>query len=91
MKKVLTFGEILLRLSSPGYTRLFQNDTLQTSFCGAEANVAASLAMFNIPVSFLTKIPDHSVGVAALNSLRYYGVDTSESHQGKGRMGGERK
>lgn len=55
--KVLTFGEILLRLASPGYTRFFQKDCLETSFCGAEANVAVSLAILGVDSAFLTKLP----------------------------------
>ena len=51
--KVLTFGEILLRLASPGYTRFFQKDCLETSFCGAEANVAVSLAILGVDSAFL--------------------------------------
>lgn len=50
--KVLTFGEILLRLASPGYSRLFQKECLETSFCGAEANVAVSLAVFGVNSAF---------------------------------------
>ena len=85
--KVLSFGEILLRLSSPGYTRLFQKDNLDATFCGGEANVAVSLANFGINSSFLTKLPDNCVGKAAVNSLRYFGVDTSPVLYGDGRMG----
>ena len=85
--KVLTFGEILLRLASPGYTKLFQKDSLDATFCGAEANVAVSLANFGIQSEFLTVIPDSDVGRASLNSLRYFGVDTSKSFFKEGRMG----
>lgn len=85
--KVLSFGEILLRLSSPSYTRLFQKDTLDATFCGAEANVAVSLAILGIDSSFITKLPSSDVGRAALNSMRYFGVDTSKVVYGKGRMG----
>lgn len=85
--KVLTFGEIMLRLASPGYTRLFQKDTLETSFCGGEANVAVSLANFGIESEFLTKLPKNDVAVAAVNSLRYFGVNTNKIVYGEGRMG----
>lgn len=85
--RVLTFGEILLRLASPGYTKLFQKDSLDTSFCGSEANVAVSLAMFGIESSFLTKFPLNDVGIAAENSLRYFGVDTTRCLRGTGRLG----
>ena len=85
--KYLTFGELLLRLASPGYTKLFQSDCLDTSFCGAEANVAVSLAMFGEEVKFITKLPENDIGYSARNSLRYFGVDTSEVLFGGGRMG----
>lgn len=85
--KVLSFGEILLRLAAPGYTRLFQNNCLETSFCGAEANVAVSLAIFGIDSSFVTKVADNDVGHAALNTLRYFGVNINSAIFGKGRMG----
>lgn len=85
--KVLSFGEILLRLSSPGYTRLFQNDSLNATFCGGEANVAASLAILGLESAFLTKLPTGPVGQAAINSLRQFGVDTSKIMRTNGRMG----
>lgn len=72
--KVLSFGEILLRLASPGYTKLFQKDSLDATFCGGEANVAVSLANFGVPSEFLTVVPDNDVGRASLNALRYFGV-----------------
>ena len=85
--KVLSFGEILLRLAAPGYTKLFQKDSLDASFCGGEANVAVSLAIFGLDSAFLTKLPQNDVGQAAINSMRYFGVDTSDVIYGKGRMG----
>lgn len=85
--KVLTFGELLLRLSAPGYDKLFQNNSFNTSFCGGEANVSVSLANFGIPTAFLTKLPDNDVGMAATHSLDYFRVDTSKIFYGKGRMG----
>lgn len=85
--KVVSFGEILLRLSSSGYTKLFQRDCLETSFCGGEANVAVSLAILGYDSKFVTKLPDNDVGEAAKNSLRYFGVDTSNIIFGDGRMG----
>ena len=69
--KVLSFGEILLRLASPGYTKLFQKDSLDATFCGGEANVAVSLANFGVQSEFLTVVPDNDVGHASLNALRY--------------------
>lgn len=85
--KVLSFGEILLRLAAPGYTKLFQKDSLDSTFCGGEANVAVSLSIFGVESSFLTKLPDSDVGRAAVNSMRYFGVDTSKVIYGDGRMG----
>lgn len=74
--KILSFGEILLRLASPGYTKLFQKDSFDSSFCGGEANVAVSLSIFGLESAFLTKLPNNDIGRAAINSLRYFGVDT---------------
>lgn len=85
--KVLSFGEILLRLAAPGYTKLFQKDSLDATFCGGEANVAVSLAIFGLDSAFLTKLPKGTVGEAAINSMRYFGVDTSKIVYGDGRMG----
>lgn len=85
--KVLSFGEILLRLASPGYTKLFQKDSLDATFCGGEANVAVSLANFGVQSEFLTVVPDNDVGHASLNALRYFGVDTSKTFFKNGRMG----
>ncbi|MDS0526532.1 sugar kinase [Clostridium sp. SHJSY1] len=85
--KVITFGEILLRLAPQGYLRLFQNNSLETSFCGAEANVAVSLANFGLDSSFVTKLPKNDVAEAAINSLRYFGVDISKIVRGGERIG----
>lgn len=85
--KVLSFGEILLRLASPGYTKLFQKDSLDATFCGGEANVAVSLANFGVQSEFLMVVPDNDVGHASLNALRYFGVDTSKTFFKNGRMG----
>ena len=87
MMKVLSFGEILLRLASPGYTKLFQKDSLDATFCGGEANVAVSLANFGVQSEFLTVLPDNDVGHASLNALKYFGVDTSKTFFKNGRMG----
>ena len=85
--KVLTFGELLLRLSAPGYEKLFQSDNLKATFCGGEANVAVSLSNFGIESCFVTKLPDSDVGYAASRSLDYFKVDTSKITYGEGRMG----
>ncbi len=84
---VVTFGELLLRLSAPGYTKLFQKDNLEATFCGGEANVAVSLANFGIDSVFVTKLPDSDIGYAAAHSLDYFKVDTSKIIFGEGRMG----
>lgn len=85
--KIVAFGEILLRLASPGYTKLFQKDSLEATFCGGEANVAVSLSEFGEKASFVTKVPNNEVGMAAIHSLDYFGVDTSNAIFGEGRMG----
>lgn len=85
--KVITFGELLLRLAAPGYTRLFQKDSLDATFCGGEANVAVSLSIFGMDSMFVTKLPDSEVGHAAAHSLDYFKVDTSNIVYGDGRMG----
>ncbi len=85
--KVLSFGEVLLRLAAPGYTKLFQKDGLDVSFCGAEANVAVSLSVLGVESAFLTKLPDNDVGRSAVNAMRYFGVDTSQIIFDEGRMG----
>lgn len=85
--RVVAFGEILLRLAAPGYTKLFQKDKLDATFCGAEANVAVSLSNFGLDSVFVSKLPDTEVGHAAAHSLDYFRVDTSKIVYGNGRMG----
>ena len=87
MAKVVTFGEIMLRLAPNGYYRFFQNDQMQATFAGGEANVSVSLANYGIDSTFVTKLPDHAIGQAAINSLRYFGVDTSKIVRGGDRVG----
>ncbi len=87
MKKVITFGEIMLRLAPQGYLRFFQNDTLEATFGGGEANVAVSLANFGVDTAFVTKLPKNDIGQAAVNSLRYFGVDTSKIVRDGSRVG----
>ncbi len=86
-KKVVTFGEIMLRLAPNGYYRFFQDDQMQATFGGGEANVAVSLANFGVNSTYVTKLPEHAIGQAAVNSLRYFGVDTSEIVRGGERVG----
>lgn len=87
MKRVVTFGEIMLRLEPQGYTRFLQADAFGAIYGGGEANVAASLANFGMDASFITKLPAHEIGQAAVNSLRKYGVDTSGIIRGGERLG----
>jgi 2-dehydro-3-deoxygluconokinase len=76
MNRVVTFGEIMLRLKSPGHERLFQAPTLEATFGGGEANVAVSLAHYGIPASFVTAVPANDLGDAAVAEVRRFGVDT---------------
>ena len=85
--RVVTFGEIMLRLAPNGYYRFFQDDQLQATFGGGEANVAISLANFGIDNVYVTKLPKHAIGQAAVNSLRYFGIDTSHIVRGGDRIG----
>lgn len=87
MARVVTFGELMLRLAPNGYYRFFQNDQMQATFGGGEANVAVSLANFGLDSTYVTKLPAHAIGQAAVNSLRYFGVDTSEIVRGGDRVG----
>ncbi|MBE5715680.1 MAG: sugar kinase [Ruminiclostridium sp.] len=74
--KVVSFGEIMLRLSPNGYYKLFQKPELNTSFCGAEANVAVALSNFGDEAEFVTALPDNDIGRAACRELMRYGVKT---------------
>jgi 2-dehydro-3-deoxygluconokinase len=87
MKNIVTFGEIMLRLSPPGYLRITQTPALEGSFGGAEANVAASLAKFNLPVEFVTRLPNNDLGEACLAYLRRYGIGTRFIARGGERLG----
>jgi 2-dehydro-3-deoxygluconokinase len=87
MGKVVTFGEIMLRLAPQGYNRFVQEQNFCATFGGGEANVAVSLANFGIDAAFVTKLPKHEIGQAAVNSLRQFGVDTSKITRGGSRVG----
>ena len=87
MKRVVTFGECMLRLKSPGAERLFQSPVLEATFGGAEANVAVSLSHFGMPASFVSAIPANPVGDACVGELRRYGVDTSHIKRQGARIG----
>ena len=86
-KRIVTFGEIMLRFAPEGYLRFFQNDTMQATFGGGEANVAVSLANYGMDASFVTKLPAHAIGEGAVNSLRGLGVDTKDIVRGGDRVG----
>lgn len=87
MAKVVTFGEIMLRLSSPANSRIVQSQSFDVHYGGGEANVAVSLSNYGHDAYFVSKLPDNSVGDAALNSLRKYGVNTSLIARGGDRVG----
>lgn len=87
MKKIITFGELMLRLEPEWYLRFVQADRYQATFGGGEANVAVSLANFGLDAAFVTKLPQHELGQAAVNSLRRFGVDTSKIVRGGSRVG----
>lgn len=87
MSKVVTFGEIMLRLAPNGYYRLLQNDQLQATFGGGEANVAVSLANLGVDATFVTKLPNNAIAQAAVSCLRSFNVDTSHIVYGGQRMG----
>ena len=85
--KVITFGEIMLRLAPEGYYRFVQADKFGATYGGGEANVAVSLANYGVDVAFVSKIVNNPIGDAAVNSLRKYGVDTSLITRGGDRLG----
>ena len=87
MKRVITFGEIMLRLAPEGYYRFVQAKSYGATYGGGEANVAVSLAGFGIDAAFVTKLPKHEIGQGAVNSLREFGVDTSLIIRGGDRVG----
>ncbi len=85
--KVVTFGEVMLRLKSPGFERLFQSPILEATFGGAEANVAVSLAQFGVRAAFVTAIPANNIGDACVAELQRFGVDTSAVRRQGERLG----
>ncbi|MDR2524633.1 MAG: sugar kinase [Oscillospiraceae bacterium] len=87
MKKVVTFGELMLRLAPEGYLRFVQAERFQATFGGAEANVACDLVHMGQDAVFVSKLPSHEIGQLAVNSLRRYGVDTSMLLRGGKRVG----
>jgi 2-dehydro-3-deoxygluconokinase len=87
MGKVITFGEVMLRLATPGFQRFGQTDMLSATFGGGEANVAVSLANYGIPVSFVTRLPENNIAQACINELKGLGVNTDHIIRGGNRMG----
>ena len=87
MPRVITFGEIMLRLSTPGYLRFGQARQFDATFGGGEANVAVSLANYGIDAAFVTRLPDNDIAKACIKDLRSYGVDTSKIIFGGDRVG----
>lgn len=85
--KVLTFGEIMLRLCAPRHKRLFQSSVLEATFGGGEANVAVSLANYGMEVQYCTVLPENALGDECIRELRRFGVDTQKIQRGSGRMG----
>ena len=85
--KVVTFGELMLRLAPENYLRFVQSDKYEATFGGAEANVAVSLSNYGVDAAFVSKLPAHEIGQAAVNSLRKFGVDTSKIVRGGNRVG----
>ena len=87
MPKIITFGEIMLRLSTPGYLRFSQAKQFDATFGGGEANVAVSLANYGMDAKFVTRLPENDIAKACLKDLRAYGVDTSAIIYGGDRLG----
>ena len=87
MKKVVCFGEVMMRLVPPGYLRLNQTSALEMTFGGAEANVSVSLANWDVPVAYVTRLPANPLADACMQQLRGFGVDTGHVARGGDRMG----
>ena len=87
MSRVVTFGEIMLRLSPPGFERFLQSPVLGATFGGGEANVAVCLAQFGLESEYITRLPAHAIGEAAIRALRAEGVQTSRILRGGSRIG----
>lgn len=86
-KRVVTFGEIMLRLAPEGYYRFVQAEKYGAVYGGGEANVAVSLSNYGMDAAFVTKLPEHEIGQAGVNALRRFGVDTSCITRGGNRVG----
>jgi len=86
-RRVITFGEIMMRLNPKGYCRFVQAEEFEISYAGGEANVAVSLANYGVPSAFVTKLPDNELAQSAVNAVRRFGVDTSLIVRGGQRLG----
>ena len=87
MKRIITFGEIMMRLNPVQYRRIVQAEKFEVSYGGGEANVAVNLAQLGMSAAFVSKLPTHEVGQSALNELRRFGVDTGNIIRGGDRLG----
>ncbi|MGC9521105.1 MAG: PfkB family carbohydrate kinase [Anaerolineae bacterium] len=87
MKKIVTFGEIMLRLAPPDHLRFVQARSFDAIYGGGEANVAVSVANFGLPVAYVTRLPNNDIGDACLNYVRQFGVDTDHIVRGGDRLG----
>ena len=87
MGKYVTFGEIMLRLKSPGHERFFQSPSLEATFGGGESNVAVALANYGLDAKFVTALPDNDIAEACIRELRGFGVDVSGIRRSGSRMG----
>jgi 2-dehydro-3-deoxygluconokinase len=85
--KIVTFGEVMMRLSTPAFSRFTQSTTFNITYAGAEANVAVSVANFGMPSAHVTRFPNNDLGSAATQALQKYGVDTTHIVYGDERMG----
>ena len=86
-QKIVTFGEIMLRLTPPDYLRFNQTNLFRASYGGSEANVAVSLANYGLQSEFVTRLPDNRVADACIDDLRRYGVRTDAILRGGKRLG----
>ena len=87
MARIITFGEIMMRLNPAGYLRFVQAEGFDATYAGGEANVAVSLANYGMDAAYVTKVPKHEIGQCAVNALRKYGVDTQYMVRGGDRLG----
>ena len=87
MRRIITFGEIMMRLNPAGYLRFVQADAFEASYAGGEANVAVSLTNYGMDAAFVSKVPAHEIGQCAVNALRKFGVDTTGIVRGGDRLG----